>query len=312
VLALLAAASFEAVAPLPAAAQYLEAASAAARRLFEVAGHAPTTDEVACALHAIETTFAPASPVAATPPTITFSSVTLRYGPDEPPALDGVSLTIPGGTLLTVVGPSGAGKSTLGMALLRFWDTESGQICLDDLDLRDLDEEAVRGSIAIVTQQTHLFNASIRTNLLLARPDATQAEIEAAAQHAQIHEFVAGLPRGYETTIGEGGLKLSGGERQRLAIARALLKNAPVLILDEPATALDGATEAALWQALRPLLARRTTLLITHRLGGPAAEGRIVVVDHGRVVEAGDHATLLAANGLYRRLWDQQNDLAGE
>jgi ABC-type multidrug transport system fused ATPase/permease subunit len=160
--------------------------------------------------------------------------------------------------------------------------------------------------IGVVAQQTHLFNATIRTNLLLARPGATQAEVEAAARAAQIHDFIVSLPGGYDTPLGEGGRTLSGGERQRLAVARALLKNAPLLILDEPAAALDVATEAGLWSALAPLLAGRTTLLITHRLGGPAPGHFIAVMDHGRVVETGDHASLLARGGLYRRLWDQQ------
>ncbi len=314
VLALLTVASFEAVAPLSAAAQHLEASSATARRLFEVAGRAPTTQEVALALHASDTDIPPPPaprplwPPGATPPAITFSGVTLRYAPHEPPALDAADLVIPGGTLLTVVGPSGAGKSTLANALLRFWDYESGQIRLGDHDLRDLEGEAVRSLVGVVSQQTHLFNASIRTNLLLARPAATQGEIEAAARRAQIHDFIAGQPQGYDTPIGEGGLKLSGGERQRLAIARALLKDAPVLILDEPAANLDSTTEAALWGALEPLIDRRTVLLITHRLGGPAAQGQIAVMDRGKIVESGDHASLLGQWGLYRRLWDQQHN----
>jgi ABC-type multidrug transport system fused ATPase/permease subunit len=314
VLALLTAASFEAVAPLPSAGQHLEASSAAARRLFEVAGRAPAKNDIVRALHAGEKDLLPppaphpAWPPGATPPAITFSGVTLRYAPHEPPALDGVDLVIPGGALLTVVGPSGAGKSTLANALLRFWDCESGQIRLGDRDLRDLDGEAIRGLIGVVSQQTHLFNASIRTNLLLARPEASQQEIEAAARCAQIHDFIASQPQGYDTPIGEGGLKLSGGERQRLAVARALLKDAPVLILDEPAANLDSATEAAMWGALEPFIARRTTLLITHRLGGFAAHGQIVVIERGRITEGGDHEALLEHGGLYRRLWDQQHN----
>ena len=341
VLALLTAASFEAVAPLPAASQHLAASSAAARRLFEVAGRAPAPGEVARLLEADERDLLPpplpqpARQPGAAPPAITFSGVTLHYaahglpvvhGPpvvDEPPALDAVDLVVPAGALLTVVGPSGAGKSTLANALLRFWDYEAGQIRLGDHDLRNLDGEAVRGLIGVVSQQTHLFNASIRTNLLLARPGATQEEIEAAARHAQIHDFIRGQPQGYGTPIGEGGLKLSGGERQRLAIARALLKDAPVLILDEPAANLDSATEAALWEALEPLMVNRTVLLITHalgphamgphrmgphRMGEPSAQGQIAVIDRGRIVETGDHASLLARGGLYRRLWDQQHN----
>jgi len=215
---------------------------------------------------------------------------------------------VPGGSLLTVVGPSGAGKSTLANALLRFWDYEAGQVRLGGHDLQDIPGEDVRRVIGVVSQATHLFNASIRTNLLLARPDATEEDLEAAARRAQVHDFIAALPQGYDTPIGEGGLKLSGGERQRLAVARALLKDAPVLILDEPAANLDSATEAAMWDALEPLIARRTVLLITHHLGGVAARGQIVVMDRGRIVERGDHASLLAQGGLYRRLWDQQHN----
>jgi len=300
VLVLLTVASFEAVAPLSAAAQHLEASAAAARRLFEVA--APSTQPLRA--------FAPSrEPRRSTaPPDITFSGVTLRYAPGEQPALDAVDLVVPGGSLLTVVGPSGAGKSTLANALLRFWDYEAGQVQLGGHDLQDIPGEAVRSMIGVVSQATHLFNTSIRTNLLLARPDATEEEIEAAARRAQVHDFIASQPQGYDTPTGEGGLKLSGGERQRLAVARVLLKDAPVLILDEPAANLDGATAAALWGALEPLIARRTVLLITHQLGGLAARGQIVVMDRGRVVESGDHASLLAQGGLYRRLWDQQHN----
>lgn len=313
VLALLTAASFEAVLPLPVASQYLAAASTAAARLWDVAGQTPDAKGVTEALH-----FEPPAPGTASerqgdavPPAVEFAEVTLRYTPDEAPALDRVSLTIPPGGLLTVVGPSGAGKSSLANALLRFWDCQAGAIRVGGRDAEAVSGEELRRMVGVVAQRTHLFNASIRTNLLLARPDATPAEIEAAARAAQIHDFIVSLPDGYDTRIGEGGRTLSGGERQRLAIARALLKDAPILILDEPATALDVGTEARLWQALTPLLAGRTALLITHRLGapagaGPAPAGQIAVMAHGRVVETGEHAALLAAGGLYRRLWDQQ------
>ena len=319
VLALLTAASFEAVAPLSAAAQHLEASAAAARRLFEVAGPSttglrPPAQDATTTLQgdrkgrpsAQDATTAPLP--GAAPPGIAFSGVTLRYAPGEPPALDGVDLVVPGGGLLTVVGPSGAGKSTLANALLRFWDYEAGQVLLGGHDLQDIPDEAVHSAIGVVREATHLFNASIRTNLLLARPEATQEELEAAARRAQVHDFIAAQPQGYDTLIGEGGLKLSGGERQRLAVARALIKDAPVLILDEPAANLDSATEAAMWDALEPLIVRRTVLLITHRLGGLAARGQIVVMERGRVVESGDHASLLDQGGLYRQLWDQQRN----
>lgn len=305
VLALLTLASFEAVLPLPVAGQYLAASEEAARRLFEVAGSRPRISQVAGVLRVEAPPTAPV-PAPSDPPAVRFAGVSLRYAPGEVLALDRVDLAIPPGGLLTVVGPSGAGKSTLANALLRFWECEAGSIRIGARDLGTIDGEEVRALVGVVAQTTHLFNATIRTNLLLARPDATQAEVEAAARAAQLHDFVASLPEGYDTRVGEGGRSLSGGERQRIAIARALLKNAPVLVLDEPAAALDATTESALWAALRPLLARRTTLLITHRLGGSAAQGQVAVMDRGRVVEVGDHAALLAAGGLYRKLWDQQ------
>ncbi|MGE5603933.1 MAG: thiol reductant ABC exporter subunit CydC, partial [Nitrososphaerales archaeon] len=306
VLALLTLASFEAVLPLPLASQYLSASAAAARRLFDVAGTRPRRVEVAAALHYQGPAAAQPEKGATPAPAIEFAGVSLRYAPDEPLALDRVDLAIPAGGLLTVVGPSGAGKSTLTNALLRFWGYQAGTIRIDDRDVKGIDGEEVRALTGVVAQRTHLFNATIRTNLLLARPDATQAEIEAATRAAQLHDFIASLPDGYDTRVGDGGRKLSGGEQQRLAIARALLKDAPVLLLDEPAAALDAGTEEALWHGLGPMLAGRTTLVITHRLGGPAGQGQIAVMDRGRVVETGSHAALLAAGGLYRKLWEQQ------
>ena len=293
VLALLTLASFEAVLPLPVASQYLSASAAAARRLFAVAGKLPSRQDVAACMH-----FEP--PVEAvsavpqndtTPPGIAFSNVSLRYAPGEPPALDHVSLAVPAGRLLTVVGPSGAGKSTVANALLRFWDYQSGTITLGGRELMSIEGEQIRAAIGVVSQQTYLFNASIRTNLLLARPEATQAEIEAAARAAQVHDFIASLPQGYDTRVGEGGHKLSGGERQRLAIARALLKDAPVLILDEPAASLDAGTEASLWAALAPLLTRR------HDPADHPPARR----DRGRRADRGDGPRASGRNGRSRR-----------
>ncbi len=309
VLTLLALASFEAVLPLPAASQYLAASAAAGRRLFTIAGRAPHARDVATVLDYAPS--APAETVAplARPLAVRLERVSLRYAPGDPFALDDVSLAVLPGSRLALVGPSGAGKSSLVNALLRFWPCEAGALWIGDRNVASMDEEEVRALIAVVSQQTHLFNATIRTNLLLARPSATDAEIEAAARAAQIHNFIVSLPEGYETRVGEGGRKLSGGERQRLSIARALLKTAPVLILDEPTAGLDAATEASLWDALAPILATRTTLLITHRLGGPATAGHIAVMAGGRIHELGTHAALLAMDGLYRRLWDQQQSV---
>ncbi len=306
VLALLTVASFEAVAPLPVAAQYFFTSTAAARRLFHVAGKRPDRAAVAAVLDFPPPAPVPASQAALAAPAVAFRDVSLRYAPSEPLALDGVTLTVPAGGLLAVVGPSGAGKSTLANALLRFWDVEAGTISIGDRDLATVEGEQVRALTGVVAQRTHLFNASIRTNLLLARPDASPEQLEEVAHAAQLHDFIAALPEGYDTRVGEGGRKLSGGERQRLAIARALLKDAPILVLDEPTAGLDMTTAADLWRALGPLLAGRSTLLITHRLGGFATAGQIVVMDRGRVVETGTHEALLAAGGLYRRLWEQQ------
>ena len=206
------------------------------------------------------------SPVTPAPPvSIEVSHLTLRYAAGEPPALDDITFSVPAGGCVAIVGASGAGKSTLANALLRFWEPEAGEIRLDGCDLRDVAPEAVRQQIGVVTQHTHLFNATIGDNLRLARPGATQAEIEAAARAAQIHDWIISLAEGYDTWVGEQGLRLSGGERQRLAIARALLKNAPVLILDEPTANLDTASERDLLAALAPLMVGRTTLIITHQ-----------------------------------------------
>ena len=205
---------------------------------------------------------------------------------------------------MAIVGASGAGKSSLANALLRFWEPEAGEIRLDGCDLRDVAPEAVRQQIGVVTQQTHLFNVTIGDNLRLARHGASQAEIEAAARAAQIHDWIISLAEGYDTWVGEQGLRLSGGERQRLAIARALLKNAPVLILDEPTANLDTASERDLLAALAPLMVGRTTLIITHSLVGLERVDEILVLERGRIVERGRHDALLRRAGAYRRMWD--------
>jgi ATP-binding cassette subfamily C protein CydC len=311
VLALLVAASFEAALALPAASQHASASLTAAQRLFEIAGRRPTREDVRGALSAAPDGPATVEKDGNAAPEIALREVTLRYRPDQPPALDRVTLEIRPGGMLTVVGPSGAGKSSLANALLRFWEIEGGEIRLGAADIASLPPEELRAGIAVVAQTTHLFNASVRTNLLLARPDASEDELRAALAAAQLADFVAALPQGLDTPLGEGGAKLSGGERQRLAIARALLKDAPALVLDEPASGLDAKTEEELWDALAPLTQGRTVLLITHRLRALAPGAPIAVMRCGRVVELGDHASLLAAGGLYRRLWEQQNEQLG-
>ncbi len=314
-------ASFEALAPLAAAAQMLESNLAAARRLMEIVD-SPHPLSLSLRERGIIATDSP-SPLTEgraggeVPAGVRVGGLSVRalrfcYAPDLPPALDGIDFTLPEGGRLAVVGPSGAGKSTLVNLLLRFWDYTEGEILLDGRDLRAMPQDDVRQQIGVVAQSTHLFNTTIRENLLLARPDATEADMIAAARRAQIHDFIAGLPDGYDTFVGEQGLRLSGGERQRIAIARALLKDAPILVLDEATANLDAVTERAVMGAIHDLMAGRTTLIITHRLVGLEIADEILVMDKGRVVERGRQADLLAAGGLYRRLWDLQNQVLAE
>ena len=232
-----------------------------------------------------------------------------RYSSDEQFALRDISFGLPQGKRLAIVGPSGAGKSTLVNLLLRFWDYQDGRIELGGRDLREYDPDDVRRMMGVISQNTYLFNATVRDNLLVAKPDATQAEVEQAAQRAQIHSFIQSLPEGYDTWIGEQGLRLSGGERQRLAIARALLKDAPILIMDEAAANLDPVTEREVMQSVRELMRGRTSLIITHRLVGLEDADEILVFQSGRLVERGCHAGLVEANGVYRQMWDLQNQV---
>jgi ABC-type multidrug transport system fused ATPase/permease subunit len=218
-----------------------------------------------------------------------------------------VTFDLQPGTSLAIVGPSGAGKSTIANLLFRFWEYELGEIRLGGESLKSLNQDEVRKRFALVSQNSYFFNASIRENLRLARPKITQEEMEAAARTAQIHDFIMSLPKGYDTMIGEQGLRLSGGERQRLAIARALLKDAPILILDEPTANLDPITEKQVLETLFAVMKQKTSLLITHRLIGLENMDEIIVLDHGRIVERGRHDELLKSEGVYRRLWDLQN-----
>jgi ATP-binding cassette subfamily C protein CydCD len=299
-LALAAMSSFEAVAPLPLAFQYLGNSLEAARRLFELVDAQPAVHDP------------PAPSPLPQDYGLSVKEIGFHYAKSEPPALDGVSFVLPQGGSLAVVGPSGAGKSTLVNLLLRFWDYETGQIQLGGHELRAYQQEDLRRMFGVVSQHTYLFNATLRDNLLMARPQASQAELVRAAQHAQLHEFIESLPEGYNTYIGEQGLKLSGGQRQRLAIARALLQDAPILILDEPTANLDAMTEREVMQTMRALMAGRTTLLITHRLVDLEAVDEILVLRTGRVVERGTHQELWQMGGLYRRMGELQRQVLAD
>jgi ABC-type transport system involved in cytochrome bd biosynthesis fused ATPase/permease subunit len=235
--------------------------------------------------------------------------VSFAYRAEDGLVLDQISLDVAAGSWVAVVGPSGSGKSTLAHLILRFWDPTSGEIRIGGHNIRNFALDDLRGMVGVVAQDTHIFADTLRHNLLLARPDAAEAEIAQALERAQLAELVAGLPRGLDTWVGEQGLRLSGGERQRLAIARTLLKNAPILLLDEPTANLDPITAQVLLAAIHELMRGRTVLTISHRLIGMERMDEILVLDHGRIVERGTHDDLIAAHGLYRQMLDVQNQM---
>ncbi|MBN2690827.1 MAG: thiol reductant ABC exporter subunit CydC [Burkholderiaceae bacterium] len=298
-LALFVLASFEAVLPLPLALQMLGETLAAARRVFSILDARPQIDEPAN-LPTPQWTQAD----------VQIDGLRLRYpgaqGAAPVWALNGLSLHLQAGERVALVGPSGAGKSTLVQALLRFWDYQDGQVRIGGHDLRAWPGEALRAHIAVVSQDTYLFNTTLRDNLMLAKPEATEEDVIAACQAAQLHDFITALPEGYDTWVGEAGMRLSGGQARRVAIARALLRDAPLLILDEPTEGLDALTERDLLRDIAHLMQGRTVLIISHRIAAlPAAVDRVLVMEAGRVVETGTPADLLARQGgAFRALHD--------
>jgi subfamily B ATP-binding cassette protein MsbA len=276
---------------------YQEAVGAA-ERVFEILEMSPAIAD-------------PAAPAALPIPVrgrVAFEDISFRYHTDagQPWTLDGITLRVAPGEVVALVGPSGAGKTTLVSLLPRFWDVNRGRIELDGVDVRALRLADLRGAVGIVPQEPALFSGTIRENIAYARPTASAADVEAAARAAHAHEFVERLPQGYDTIVGERGVKLSGGQRQRVAIARAILKNPAVLILDEATSSLDTESERLIEDALAKLLVGRTTLIIAHRLSTVQRADRLVVLNHGRIVEEGSHAELLAMGGLYARLYQRQ------
>lgn len=296
-LALVILGSFEAITPLGSAFRFLGRSLSAAGRLFEIADEEPQVRDPEN--HA---------PVPERP-SLEFRGVCFSYAGSDSEALDDVSFEIKTGSRVAVVGPSGSGKSTLARLTLRFWDPDGGEVRLGGRDIRGYAQEDLREKIGLVAQDTHIFNGTLRRNLLLARPEATQRELEQAIEAARLGGLVASLPEGLDSWAGEQGLRLSGGERQRLAVARALLKDAPILLLDEPTANLDTVTEQKLLGSIREMTRDRTTLLITHRLVGMEGMDEILVLDKGRIVERGTHADLLRSGGLYRQMYDAQREI---
>jgi ATP-binding cassette, subfamily B, heavy metal transporter len=241
------------------------------------------------------------------PPDVRFNQVQFAYEPNRP-ILHGIDINIPAGKTVAVVGSSGAGKSTLARLLYRFYDVNAGRVEINGTDVRDLTQDSLRRHVGIVPQDTVLFNDTIAYNIRYGRPDASVEDVIMAAKAARIHDFITALPDGYETPVGERGLKLSGGEKQRVAIARTLLKNPPVLIFDEATSALDSGNERAIQAEIRLAARHKTSLVIAHRLSTVVHAHEIVVLDGGRVVERGRHTDLLAAGGTYAQMWALQQE----
>jgi ABC-type multidrug transport system fused ATPase/permease subunit len=293
-LTLLAMAAFLPVSEIAQVGRQLADTLGATRRIYALANEpVPVTD-------------GPGVPERAGAATLALEQASFTYPGQGRRALTGVSFAIPAGKTVALVGTSGAGKTTTAQLLMRFWDPDEGRITLNGADLRDYQLDDLRRRIALVAQDTYLFNDTLRSNILIARPEASAAELQAAVEHASLADLVAALPDGLESPVGERGTSLSGGQRQRVAIARAFLKNAPVLILDEATSHLDAVNEQAVRRALDLLQAERTTIVIAHRLSTVRDADLIVVLEAGRVAETGTHATLLARGGLYAQLVSRQ------
>jgi len=288
--------SFEAVLLLPFAVHYLGESMAAAQRLFAIVDTEPAVLEVQGLMDIPDAG-------------IEVENLSFRYSSQGTWVLNNISFAVSTGQRLAIVGPSGAGKSTLLHLFLRFWDYERGSIRLGGQEFKKYNAAKLRTMFGVVSQQTHLFNASIRDNILLARPDASEDQFEQAISRAELGKFIEQLPQGYDTMVGQNGYALSGGQRQRIAIARALLKNAPILILDEPTVGLDAVTEKLIMETIEKLMAGRTTIMITHRLTGLETMDEIVVLSSGSIVEQGRQAELLANKQLFDQLWHLQHDV---
>ena len=308
-LVLIALTSFEAILPLPDAAKYLENSLEAARRLFNIVDTEP---EVKDSVTPIQLKFGPEKLK------LEVQNLWFRYPADtetgkpeiqNPYVLKNITFSLQPGKRLAVVGASGSGKTTLVNILLRFWEFEEGEISLDGNDIRLFNQNNIRRMTSVVSQNTYLFNTTVRENLLIAKPYAKDSELIAATKKAQVHRFIQSLPDRYDTWIGEQGFLISGGESQRLAIARALLKNAPLLILDEATANLDSKTENQVLTAIQELMENRTTLVISHRMTMLDCMDEIIVLDKGRIVERNNHQELLQSKGLYKRMWSLQHQL---
>lgn len=296
VVALAVQASFEAILPLPAVVYYLQESAAAVARLQDITGKGTST-------LARGTCIVPRGPL-----TLAADKLSFSYRPEQPPVLSDISFSLPPGKRLAVVGASGAGKSTLAGLILRFLDYNQGTLLLNSADIREYDSEAVRRLVSVVSQDTYLFNATIRDNILLANPEATPTEFAAALEGALLSDFIARLPHGLDTRTGQNGLALSGGERQRIALARALLKAAPIWLLDEPTAGLDAEAEQTVMQHILQAAGSRSVFLITHRLIGLEVMDEILVIDNGKIVEQGTRQQLLAGSGLFFQMWTLQQD----